>query len=108
MTTSDRLLSVLGLFTIERPEWTVEEAANELQLAASTTYRYFRSLSKEKQDFLQGFFDFDDATLRAAFDALLEKFAPRVTVSELYQNANTNEHSAELVGKLTQHIHEHA
>ena len=68
----------------------------------------FRSLSKEKQDFLQGFFDFDDATLRAAFDALLEKFASRVTVSELYQNANTNEHSAELVGKLTQHIHEHA
>lgn len=46
MTTSDRLLSVLGLFSIERPEWTVEEAANELRLAASTTYRYFRSLSK--------------------------------------------------------------
>jgi DNA-binding IclR family transcriptional regulator len=46
MTTSDRLLSVLGLFTVERPEWTVEEAAKELRLAASTTYRYFRSLSK--------------------------------------------------------------
>lgn len=46
MTTSDRLLSVLGLFTVERPEWTVEEAANELRLAGSTTYRYFRSLSK--------------------------------------------------------------
>jgi DNA-binding IclR family transcriptional regulator len=45
MTTSDRLLSVLGLFTIERPEWTVEEAAKELGQAASTTYRYFRSLS---------------------------------------------------------------
>ena len=37
----------------------------------------FRSLSKEKQDFLQGFFDFDDAMLQAAFDALLEKFASR-------------------------------
>lgn len=46
MTTSERLLSVLGLFTIERPEWTVEEAAKELRLAASTTYRYFRSLSQ--------------------------------------------------------------
>jgi DNA-binding IclR family transcriptional regulator len=46
MTTSDRLLSVLGLFTIERPEWTVEDAANELGLAVSTAYRYFRSLSK--------------------------------------------------------------
>lgn len=46
MTTSDRLLSVLGLFTVEHPEWTVEEAADELGLAVSTTYRYFRSLSK--------------------------------------------------------------
>ena len=68
----------------------------------------FRSLSKEKQDFLQGFFAFDDAMLQAAFDALLEKFASSVTVQELYQNANTNEHSAELVGKLTQQIHEPA
>jgi hypothetical protein len=68
----------------------------------------FRSLSKEKQGFLQRFFDFDDTTLQAAFGALLEKFASRVAVQELYQNANTNEHSAELVGKLTQQMHEHA
>lgn len=46
MTTSDRLLSILSLFTIERPEWTVEAAAGELGLAVSTAYRYFRSLSK--------------------------------------------------------------
>lgn len=46
MITSDRLLSVLGLFTVEHPEWTVEEAAGELGLAVSTAYRYFRSLSK--------------------------------------------------------------
>lgn len=46
MSTSDRLLSVLGLFTIERPQWTVEEAAQELGLAVSTAYRYFRSLSE--------------------------------------------------------------
>jgi DNA-binding IclR family transcriptional regulator len=39
------MLGVLGLFTIERPQWTVEEAANELGLAVSTAYRYFRSLS---------------------------------------------------------------
>lgn len=45
MTTSDRLLSVLGLFTMEQPEWTVEGAAGELGLAVSTAYRYFRSLS---------------------------------------------------------------
>ncbi len=46
MSTSDRLLSVLGLFTIGRPQWTVEEAAQELGLAVSTAYRYFRSLSE--------------------------------------------------------------
>lgn len=45
-TTSDRLLSVLGLFTVENPEWTVEDAAGALGLAVSTAYRYFRSLSK--------------------------------------------------------------
>jgi hypothetical protein len=67
-----------------------------------------RSLRKEKQDFLQGFFDFDDNMLQAAFDELHEKIISRVAVHELRQNANTNEHSAELVGKLTQQIHEHA
>jgi len=68
----------------------------------------FRSLSKEKQDFLQDFFDFDANTVQAAFDALLEKFASRVAVVELHQNANTNEQSAELVEKLTQQIRERA
>jgi len=66
----------------------------------------FRSLSKEKQDFLQRFFDFDDNTLQAALDALLVKFSSKVAVHELYQNAKTNEQSAELVGKLTQQIRE--
>lgn len=66
----------------------------------------FRSLGKEKQDFLQGFFDVDDAALQGAFDALLEKYASTVVVQELHQNANTNEHTAELVGKLTQQIRE--
>jgi hypothetical protein len=66
----------------------------------------FRSLSREKQDFLQRFFAFDDNTLHAALDALLEKFAPTVAVQELYQNANTNERSAELVRELTLQIRE--
>ena len=69
------------------------------QLAAN-----FRSLSKEKHGFLQDFFDFDDDTVRAAFDALLEKFASTVAVVELHQNASTNEHSAELVEKVTQQL----
>jgi hypothetical protein len=68
----------------------------------------FRSLDKEKQDFLQRFFDLEDDTLLTAFDALLEKFTSKVAVYELHQNANTNEHSIELVGKLTQQMHEQA
>jgi DNA-binding IclR family transcriptional regulator len=46
VTTSDRVLGVLGLFTLEEPTWTVEDAAQHLGLAVSTAYRYFRSLSK--------------------------------------------------------------
>lgn len=43
-TTANRLLNVLALFTMDRPEWTVEEAASELGMTMSTAYRYFRSL----------------------------------------------------------------
>ena len=42
----DRMLAVLGLFTIESPEWTVEEAAENLGASVSTTYRYFKALTK--------------------------------------------------------------
>jgi DNA-binding IclR family transcriptional regulator len=38
-------LAVLGLFTIERPQWTVEAAAAELGVSAPTTYRYFKRLT---------------------------------------------------------------
>ena len=46
MNTADRLLAVLGLFTPERPDWTVEAAAKEIGVSVSTAYRYFRSLCK--------------------------------------------------------------
>lgn len=46
MTTANRLLAVLSLFTIEKSEWTVEEAAKEIGVSISTAYRYFRDLSK--------------------------------------------------------------
>jgi DNA-binding IclR family transcriptional regulator len=36
----------LSLFTIEKSEWTVEEAAKEIGVSVSTAYRYFRDLSK--------------------------------------------------------------
>jgi DNA-binding IclR family transcriptional regulator len=45
VSTSDRLLSVLDLFDLERPDWSVEEAAAALGLATSTAYRYFASLT---------------------------------------------------------------
>jgi len=44
-TTSDRVLSVLALFTRAKSEWSVEEAAAAIGVPASTAYRYFRSLS---------------------------------------------------------------
>ena len=46
MSTSDRLLAVLDLFTLERPDWTVDEAAAALGLATSTAYRYVNSLGR--------------------------------------------------------------
>ena len=43
-TSSDKTLSVMDLFTPERPEWTVDEACIALGQSESTVYRYFRSL----------------------------------------------------------------
>lgn len=44
--TADKLLSVLRLFTLEKSEWTVEEASKNMGISISTAYRYFRSLCK--------------------------------------------------------------
>ncbi|HXJ17032.1 MAG TPA: IclR family transcriptional regulator C-terminal domain-containing protein [Candidatus Polarisedimenticolia bacterium] len=46
MNTANRLLGILGLFTVEKPEWTVEEAAKEIGVSISTAYRYFRDLCR--------------------------------------------------------------
>jgi DNA-binding IclR family transcriptional regulator len=46
VTTADRLLEVLNLFTRERSDWSVEEAAKAIKTPTSTTYRYFKSLTK--------------------------------------------------------------
>jgi len=45
-TTSDRVLGVLSLFAGDRPEWSIEDAAEALEMPVSTAYRYFRSLTK--------------------------------------------------------------
>jgi DNA-binding IclR family transcriptional regulator len=41
----DRLLAALALFTIDRPQWTVEEAAEQIGVSATTAYRYFKQLT---------------------------------------------------------------
>lgn len=46
MATADKVLGVLELFSSDNWRWTVEEAAEALELPTSTTYRYFRSLAK--------------------------------------------------------------
>lgn len=46
MATTDRFLALLQLFTVERPTWSVEEAAEAIKTPTSTTYRYFRSLTR--------------------------------------------------------------
>lgn len=46
MDTASKLLSILRLFSIEKPEWSVEEAAGQISVSVSSAYRYFRSLCK--------------------------------------------------------------
>lgn len=44
MRSTRRLLQVLQLFTMERPEWSIDAAARKLGLSQSTAYVYFRDL----------------------------------------------------------------
>jgi hypothetical protein len=83
-------------------------AVTDLPRIRSHLAATFRSLDKEKQDFLQGLFDLSDDALLATFDSLLDAYASKVAVYELHQNARTNEHSVELVGELTRQLAERA
>jgi DNA-binding IclR family transcriptional regulator len=42
----DRAINVLRLFTLNRPAWTVEEAASVLGVSESSAYRYFAVLTE--------------------------------------------------------------
>jgi DNA-binding IclR family transcriptional regulator len=44
MNRADRLHLLLGLFTVEKPLWTIEEAAASLDVSLSTAYRQFAAL----------------------------------------------------------------
>lgn len=46
MGTTDRSLGALKLFSLEKPIWTAEEAAKELQVSISTAYRYLLALDE--------------------------------------------------------------
>jgi DNA-binding IclR family transcriptional regulator len=46
MAASDRSLSVLKLFTIDRPEWTAEQIVAALDVSIATTYRYLSALEE--------------------------------------------------------------
>jgi DNA-binding IclR family transcriptional regulator len=58
MSSLARVLATLELFTLEKPEWTVEEASQVLGVSVSQTYRYFRILTNA---------GFLDATTAAGF-----------------------------------------
>jgi hypothetical protein len=62
---------------------------------------HFRSLSAEKQGFLQSLFDFNETQLRMKFVSLMTKYASEVVFRELHQNAGTNAHAEALVDALT-------
>ncbi len=44
MSSADKALSMLSLFTAERSAWSAEDAAEQLDVSLSTAYRYFNSL----------------------------------------------------------------
>ena len=44
MSSADKVLSVLSLFSAERTVWTAEDAAAQLDVSLATAYRYFNSL----------------------------------------------------------------
>ncbi|MBN3744358.1 MULTISPECIES: IclR family transcriptional regulator C-terminal domain-containing protein [Burkholderia] len=46
MSTSDRSLAVLKLFSIDKPVWTAEEISTALSVSLATSYRYLASLDE--------------------------------------------------------------
>lgn len=81
MATADRMLSIFGLFSLDRPQWTVEAAAAELRLPISTTYRYFRSLADAEliAPYTTGRYVLGPAIIQ--YDRLARHFDPLITAA---------------------------
>jgi DNA-binding IclR family transcriptional regulator len=80
-TTSDKVLKVLELFGGDRVVWTVEEAAEALNLPTSTTYRYFRSLAKSEliTTYVPGRYVLGPAIIE--YDRQMRLYDPLITAS---------------------------
>ena len=95
MSSADKLLNVLGLYTVDRSVWSAEEAAAELGVSMSTAYRYFNALvarglldrvTRNRYVLGPAFIEFD-FKIRSA-DPILKIAQP--VMSDLLRNAGGN------------------
>lgn len=103
MTSADRVLAILQLFTIEKPIWTAEEASSYIGVSVSSTYRYFKSLTKAGylSPITASGFSLGPAFIE--FDRLIRKSDPmlqaaRSVMSELIKHAP--DHATVLLARL--------
>jgi len=103
MTSADRLLAILKLFTLEKPIWTAEEASSRIGVSVSSTYRYFKSLTKAGllSPVTTSGFSLGPAFIE--FDRLIQKSDPmlqaaRSIMSELIAHAPS--HATVLLARL--------
>jgi hypothetical protein len=64
----------------------------------------YLSLSRKGEHFLQHFFNINDALLKERLASLLTRFLPDIPIYELYQNGNTNNHSAMLIADVVSRL----
>ncbi len=76
--------------------------------AVATLVSNYPSLARKGEGFLQHFFDTSDEILKERLTSLLTKFLPDIPIYELYQNRNTNNHSAALVADVVSLLKPHA
>lgn len=100
MATADRVLAVLGLFSIDRPEWTVEAISEALNLSGSTAYQYVRSLvvAGLLTGIRGGRYTVGPAVIE--LDRLTRRFEPLVNAAHDMMHRLADEHPGESVALL--------